>query len=132
MSITSERHKEDYFMSCGKSGKPLADCLVIDSHAHIGPMFGFPILSSSIEALIAEMDRIGVDQAYVSGLPALGTADRIGNDIVLDAMNSYPDRKIGTFSVSLIVRHVFSLSFPLDLLPSGPYSAASHCSFHLR
>lgn len=92
MSIISERHKEDYFMACGKSGKPLADCLVIDSHAHIGPMVGFPILSSSIEALIAEMDRIGVDQAYVSGLPALGTADRIGNDIVLDAMNSYPDR----------------------------------------
>ena len=64
-------------MACGKSGKPLADYLVIDSHAHIGPMHGFPILGYSIESLIAEMDRIGVDQAYVSGLPALGTAYRI-------------------------------------------------------
>ena len=102
MNISYKSNEEDYFVKCGKSGSPLADCVVVDSHVHIGPMSGFPILDSSVEKLISEMDRIGIDQAYVSGLPAVtGPADRMGNDIVLDAITRYPDRIRGYMALNI-------------------------------
>ena len=31
---------DDYFVTCGKTGAAIRDCLVIDAHAHLGPVFG--------------------------------------------------------------------------------------------
>ena len=101
MNVTHAGEEQDYFVTCGQMGKPLSDCLVIDAHAHIGPVPMFPVLDSGIETLIGEMDRLGIDRSYVSGLPAVFClADRAGNDLVIDAMNRYPDRIRGYMALN--------------------------------
>jgi hypothetical protein len=102
MTIGPENRHGDNFVVCGQAGTPVVDCLVIDVHTHIGPCHGIPIPDSSIEALIAQMDLLGIDLAYVSGLPAvMGVADKMGNDMVLDAMGRYRDRIRGYMALNV-------------------------------
>lgn len=86
---------QDYFTRQAFAGAPLTGATVIDAHAHLGanPQFAFP--DSSVAGLIATMDRIGVQMACVSSIPAIyGSSDR-GNAEILAAVAQYPDRLFG-------------------------------------
>lgn len=85
--------REDEFTAAGKAGEPLRDCLVIDAHGHLGPITEFPYLESTPESLIRAMDRLGIDQAWVSSTwAAYESAERAGNDYVIAAQRDYPGR----------------------------------------
>ena len=93
--------RDDYFARCGLRGEPVADCLVIDAHGHLGPLPDFPQADGSSDGLVAGMDRMGIDRLYVSGSPGVFGQARMGNDIVLEAMRRHPGRIFGYATVDI-------------------------------
>ena len=87
------RAAEDAFTAAGRAGEPLRDCLVIDAHGHLGPINKFPYVESTPESLIWAMDRLGIDQTWVSSTwAAYENPERAGNDYVLAAQRAFPGR----------------------------------------
>lgn len=77
------------------AGRPL-EVPVIDAHGHIGRWHQFPMPRSNAPGLIAAMDGMGIDRLAISGMVgACGMNPVEGNDLVLDALRSNPDRFIG-------------------------------------
>ncbi|MAE66955.1 MAG: hypothetical protein CMJ18_22070 [Phycisphaeraceae bacterium] len=97
-----ETTKPDRFAEAGRAGRPITDCLMIDAHAHIGPPPGLPPIGTTAETLIRQMDRLGIDRAAVSALGAVfSLAARQGNDQLLEALRTWPDRLIGYMAVNV-------------------------------
>jgi predicted TIM-barrel fold metal-dependent hydrolase len=85
----------DLFTQKARAGLPIDHCLVIDAHGHLGDLPSFPLVDTSFEAVVASMDRLGIDLFCVSAMPAIfGDAAR-GNRIVEAALRAYPDRFFG-------------------------------------
>jgi len=77
-------------------GKLLSDVTVIDVHVHLGRFPDFYIPADvNITNLICDMDRVGVDKCFISGLAALGPDFALGNEEVAQAVNEFPDRIYG-------------------------------------
>ena len=72
-------------------GETLTDVLIIDWHVHLGtwPVMHMP---NADEAMIAAMDRVGVDRICVNG--AICSDVREGNDRVADFARRFPDHVI--------------------------------------
>lgn len=85
----------DYFEQQAFAGKPLTDAVVVDAHGHLGEDLAIPIVDTSFAALVATMDRIGVDVACVSSIPAIYGQSTLGNAEVIDALAQYPERLFG-------------------------------------
>jgi len=86
---------------CARLGKRLDDVFVFDVHQHVGAWHPFHIPAPGIDDAVAIMDRLGIDAAVTSGLPAvLGTDTRGGNDAVIDAAARYPGRIFGYVAVN--------------------------------
>lgn len=91
----------DLFTACGLTGEPLGETFVMDSHCHLGPLGRMRLLDSSVESLVRMMDRLGVNRAAASSLPGcIDGAIVRGNDIVIDAVQRYPERIFGYLSVN--------------------------------
>jgi uncharacterized protein len=85
----------DAFAECGRAGKPLAHCHVVDAHGHLGPDPASAYVTTEVRSVVAAMDRIGIDVMCVSAEPALfGDAAR-GNRLVEEALRAYPGRFFG-------------------------------------
>lgn len=72
--------------------------MIIDALTHItrdGAWFGTG-LNASLHALLASMDRDGVDKAVLAGIPSAGD-----DDLVLDAARTYPGRFIPVAGVDV-------------------------------
>lgn len=83
------------------AGRPIDNCLLIDAHGHLGENPGFPVPDSSLEGLIAGMDRMGIDVFCPSAVPAImGQAER-GNNIIINAVRRYPKRIFGYMAVDI-------------------------------
>ena len=92
---------EDIFVKHGKKGTPLNDVLVIDTHCHLGRTTRMSIIDSTIESMINTMDRLGVDISTPNGLTAYLSGDVCGgNDLVINAVQRYPERIIGYMAVN--------------------------------
>jgi len=78
-----------------KTGTPCNDYLIIDEHCHMGPFAGQYMGETSIEAILVEMDVLGVDMAVVSHSMAIISDFSKGNDLVMEVIDQYPDRLIG-------------------------------------
>jgi predicted TIM-barrel fold metal-dependent hydrolase len=91
----------DYFEQQAFAGAPLTDATVIDAHAHMGDNQAFPFVDTSAEAMVATMDRIGVDVACVSSVPAIYGQSPRGNDEILAAIARYHDRFFGYVVVDI-------------------------------
>jgi hypothetical protein len=89
----------DSFIEKGLAGQPIDQCLVIDAHAHLNENPIFPFLDTSLETLVARMDRLGIQRVCVSSLPAIYGKARLGNDHVIAAMRRYPGRIFGYMCV---------------------------------
>jgi len=91
----------DVFTLCGLSGAPVQHAFVMDCHCHLGPLGRMRVVDSSVASLVRVMDRLGVDLAAASSLPGcIDGAIVRGNDIVIDAVQRYPDRIFGYLSVN--------------------------------
>ena len=81
----------------GRTGRPLP-FPVYDVHAHINDFS--TITTPGNEALIREMDRIGVRASIISSVDAIYGDVRRGNDDVAEAVQKYPGRFFGYCHVS--------------------------------
>lgn len=79
-----------------KAGKILSDILVIDAHAHVGNWYAFHVpQKGSLEAMIKEMDYLGINVACISALAAIGSDYGMGNNLVAEALKKHPKRFVG-------------------------------------
>jgi predicted TIM-barrel fold metal-dependent hydrolase len=84
---------DDAFVTCGRQGLPVNDCLVVDAHAHIGAECPtVPLVDPRTDTLIRVMDRLGIDRVYASAYEAVFGEYRMGNDLVIEATRCHPDR----------------------------------------
>jgi|LFRM01.2.fsa_nt_gb predicted TIM-barrel fold metal-dependent hydrolase len=83
-----------------RKGLPLDDILIIDCHNHIGLWKAFNVPYSSAEDMLMGMDRLGIDKVCVAAHASIGPNYRYGNDIVIDAVERYPDRFLGYVTVN--------------------------------
>ena len=82
-------------------GQRLDGVFVFDVHQHLGAWHPFHIPAPGVDDALAAMDRIGIDLAASSGLPAvLGPDTRAGNDLVIDAVRRHPTRFVGYIAVN--------------------------------
>jgi uncharacterized protein len=93
--------QDDYFTLCAKQGLPIEKYEIIDAHGHLGSQCMFPLADGSVEGVIAQMDRIGIDRLYASGAPGLFGQAGYGNDIILQAMRKYPEKISGYMIVDI-------------------------------
>jgi predicted TIM-barrel fold metal-dependent hydrolase len=73
---------------------------VIDAHAHLGGYYNFYIPRPDAATMVAQMDRLGVETACISSIPACGADVPRGNEMTAAAVRDYPGRFIGYASVN--------------------------------
>ncbi|MEA3403119.1 MAG: amidohydrolase family protein [Armatimonadota bacterium] len=72
------------------SGQRFLDC-----HGHLGGAGPMHVVHDSVEGMIDEMDRHGVELCLVFGLEGILGDETYCNDLVADAVRRFPDRFIG-------------------------------------
>lgn len=77
-----------------RRGENLDDLDIVDVHGHLG-RYEFPVPDLTAEGLVRVMDRIGVRQVMVSHLQCIQGHTAFGNDEVLAAMRTFPERILG-------------------------------------
>jgi len=75
--------------------KPFDGVFVMDVHAHCGGDRNCQLGAYDADGLIGTMDRMGVDVACVSSIPALYSDWKLGNDEVAEALAQHPGRLLG-------------------------------------
>jgi predicted TIM-barrel fold metal-dependent hydrolase len=73
---------------------------VIDAHAHLGGYHNFYIPRPDAATMVEQMDRLGVEIACISSIPACGVDVPRGNEMTAAAVRDYPGRFIGYASVN--------------------------------
>jgi len=74
--------------------------VVIDFHGHLGTAYKmYPLRHRTPEAMIAEMDRCGIDKLVISSFESILYYPASGNDVVREACQRYPGRLIPLFCV---------------------------------
>lgn len=96
---TQSTVQQDSFVQKGFCGQPIDQCLVIDAHSHLDENPIFPFLDTSLETLVARMDRLGIATVCVSSLVAIYGKARLGNDRIITAMRRYHGRFFGYMCV---------------------------------
>lgn len=92
-----------------RMGLALTDELVIDAHAHIGVIKDYFVPEPEVNHLVSYMDRYGTDVACIFGFAGVNSDFVYGNDLVIDAVQRYPDRFVGYTTLSA--------NYPEDLIP---------------
>jgi hypothetical protein len=65
---------------------------MIDAHAHLGKWFNFYYDGGDYLSMVRIMDKIGMKSAWISALIGIGPNYKLGNQMVLEAINAFPDR----------------------------------------
>jgi hypothetical protein len=86
----SRKIKEKAFL-----GEVLNDIFVFDCHGHIGPSFVHHIPGHDASSMINTMDRLGIDILCLSAEASITADHRLGNDLVGEAVELFPDRYLG-------------------------------------
>ena len=82
-------------------GLPIAECRVIDNHNHLGRWQGFHVPGDgTIDQMIRSMDKLGIDQCFVTAHASIGPDYIYGNNMVRDAIDKYPDRVLGYVTIN--------------------------------
>lgn len=76
-------------------GKPIGLDGIVDMHTHMGTWIGFPISGADADAMVRQMDRVGVEKMMCAHEACLTTEVAWGNDEVLKAMARHPGRILG-------------------------------------
>jgi hypothetical protein len=72
---------------------------IVDIHQHLGPYFNFHIAHCDAAGMVAEMDRLGIRQGWMSAHIALEGDAPLGNADVAAAIGQFPDRFVGYVAV---------------------------------
>lgn len=75
-------------------------CPLIDMHGHLGPFRGIYLPEASLEAMVAGMDRAGVERIVLSPHSAILGDTREGNREMLEAVRAYPGRVYGYCTIN--------------------------------
>ena len=82
-------------------GEPFRDFEIIDAHDHLGPWQTFCVHGGgSIDRMLKRADQLGIDRLCITAHAAIGPDYVLGNDLVLDALQSFPDRVFGYVTVN--------------------------------
>ena len=76
------------------AGEPLG-CRVVDVHGHLGICPNFHVPDARAEAMVARMDRLGIDRLVISSHTAIYSDFRAGNDEAAAAVDGFPERFVG-------------------------------------
>ena len=80
-------------------GEALADELVVDVHAHLGPWLTFPVVDEgSAESLLQQMELGGIEWSVLSPQLASGPDWREGNHQAYEARRRHPTRLLSYFT----------------------------------
>ena len=91
---------DDRYMQHGRQGSPIDFHFVMDSHAHLGQNDVFLVIDSTADGILRVMDCMGVDITAVSSIPGTCSGWTRGNDAVIQAVQSHPDRFLGYITVN--------------------------------
>ena len=83
-----------------RRGEVLKDIYIFDCHGHIGPSFVHHIPGHDADSMVQTMDRLGVDVMCISGEAGIGCDHCAGNDLVAEAIRTFPNRFIGYASIN--------------------------------
>ena len=89
---------------------------VIDVHGHLGPFHAIYMPEAPLDAMIAGMDRCGVECIILSPHNALWGDTREGNREMLEAVDKFPERMYGYCTVN----------------PNFPQDVAGEMDFYLK
>lgn len=78
-----------------RRGLPIRGVEVLDAHGHMGPYFNFHIPWNDADGMMHVLDRLGVRTVCVCAHASIGPDIRLGNDMVMDAIERHPGRFIG-------------------------------------
>ncbi len=83
-----------------RKGIPITHFDVIDCHCHMGSWFNFNVPQGGAEGMLASMDALGVKMAFVTAHASIGPDCIYGNNMVIEAIERYPDRFLGYATVN--------------------------------
>ncbi len=93
-SPVADKAFDDPFVEPVRAGRPLADTLVVDAHAHAtSPQEVNPDVDR--DGMVRGMDRLGVDVACISGSGSAVPDARFMNEATIQALRAYPSRFVG-------------------------------------
>ena len=82
-------------------GETITGWDIVDSHNHLGPWQAFYVPGGgSIERMLARAERVGIRRLCVTAHAAIGPDYVLGNRLVADAVQRYPERVIGYVTVN--------------------------------
>lgn len=91
----------DAYARFARTAERPADMRFWDCHGHIGGrMRDYHIPDGELQATVAEMQRLGVDRCCVFSFSGVTGDEVFGNDIVVEAVQRYPDRFVGFTTVN--------------------------------
>jgi uncharacterized protein len=73
---------------------------IVDCHAHFGLYGQVRVGCPDSGSMLRAMDACGVERALVSSFLGIGPDSRAGNDLVIEAVRSHPDRFTGYITVN--------------------------------
>ena len=82
------------------SGEPFRGVDIFDIHAHIHQTSDFQMLSPTPADVVKTMDALGISGACVSSILSIHSDCRLGNELMLDALERFPGRLFGYAVVS--------------------------------
>jgi hypothetical protein len=85
----------DEFVQFARTGRRPAGMTFLDCHGHFGRASHYHLPDSSLEDVVAEMDRMGVRKVLLFGFAGVFSDERFGNDVVAEALRRHPDRFVG-------------------------------------
>ncbi|MBQ9878839.1 MAG: amidohydrolase family protein [Clostridia bacterium] len=81
-------------------GKPFDGVFIFDIHAHLHSTSDFQMTHTSAREVTATMDRLGISGGCVSSILSIHADCRLGNRMMLDAVDRYPGKLRGYVTVS--------------------------------
>jgi predicted TIM-barrel fold metal-dependent hydrolase len=91
----------DELHDIARNRKPLKGQGFLCCHGHLGFHHYLHVPDGSVPALVAEMDRVGLEKAIVFANAGMNGDETYGNDLVAAAVRAYPERLIGFVFVNL-------------------------------
>lgn len=83
-----------------RNGIPITHFEIIDCHCHMGNWFNFNVPGGSAEGMLSSMDALGIKKAFVTAHSSIGPDYKYGNNMVIEAIEKFPDRFLGYATVN--------------------------------
>lgn len=92
----------DEFATFARSGQRPESMTFLDCHGHLGGRSrSYHIPDAHLDGIVADLNRLGVEQVCAFSFKVARSDERCGNDIVAEAVRRYPDRFVGFTGLNL-------------------------------